>query len=101
MRRSFRELLSNDSQIDVVALLKRGFADLVLLLMMSSTETDCPSIRGLEPRASVGVAPDMRAFDRPQKTAGDTAVMFAYPRAVSGALAAVPITSLLALKPVR
>ena len=101
MRRSSRELLSNDSQVDAVALLKRGLADLVLLQMMSSTETDGPSIRGLETRASIRLAPDVRAFDRPQKTAGDAAVMPAYPGAVSGALAACPITSFLALKPVR
>ena len=44
---------------------------------------------GLSPDASIGVAPNMRALDRPRKTAGDAAVMFAHPGAVSGALAAI------------
>lgn len=100
MRRSSRELLSNDSQVDAVALLKRGLADLVLLQMMSSTETDGPSIRGLETRASIRVASHMCALDGSTKTVGDAAVVFAHPSTVSGALTAGPITSFLALKPV-
>ena len=69
--------------------------------MMLSTKADGPSIRGFEPRASVGATPNMSAFDRPRDTAGYAAVMFAHPGTVSGTLAAVRLTSFLALKPVR
>ena len=55
----------------------------------------------LERDPAIRLAPDMRAFDRPQKTAGDAAMMLAHPRAVCGTLPAVPITSFLALKPFR
>ena len=72
----------------------------MLLIMVIPTEADRPFIRRLESDATVRIAPNMRAFDRPQMTAGDAAVMSAYPGAVSGTLAAVRLTSFLALKPV-
>jgi len=100
MRRSFRKLLGNVSQVDAVALLKRCLPDLMLLDVMVPTETYGPSIRGLECDPAIRLAPDMRAFDRPRETAGNAAVMSAYPGAVSGTLAAVRLTSFLALKPV-
>ena len=101
MRRSFRKLLGNVSQVDAVALLKRGLTDLVLLDVMLATKADRPSIRGPESDPAIRLAPDMRAFDRPQMTAGDAAMMLAHPSAVSRTLAAVRWTSFLALKPVR
>jgi hypothetical protein len=73
----------------------------MLLIMVIPTEADRPFIGRLESDATVRIAPNMRAFDRPQKTAGDAAMMLAHPRAVSGTLPAVPITSFLALKPFR
>ena len=101
MRRSFRKLLGNVPQVDAVALLKPGLTDLVLLDVVVPTEAYGPSIRWLERDPAIRLAPDMRAFNRPQKTAGYTAMMFAYPGAVSRALSAIRLAGSLALKPVR
>ena len=101
MRGPPRKLHRQRPHIDPVPALERCFADPVLLNVVIATETDDPAIGRLEPRASIGVATNVRAFDGTGEAAWHAAVMLAHPGAMGRALAVIRFTTSLALKPVR
>ena len=87
--------------VDPIPLLERSLADLVLLHVVIATKADDPAIGRLQPRASVGVTPNMRALNGSAETARHAAMMPAHPGAVSRAPAAIGFARPLAFKPVR
>ena len=73
----------------------------MLLDVVITTQADRPAIRRLQASAPIGVAADMSAFYGTAETAWHTAVVAAYPGAVSGALATIGFARRFTLKPVR
>jgi hypothetical protein len=73
----------------------------MLLDVMIATEADGPAIGRLEPRASVGIAPNMRALDGSTETIGDATMVLVHPGTMRRALTVVGLARPLAFKPVR
>lgn len=101
MWRPPRKLLRQRPHVDAIAPLERCLAGPVLLDVMIATEADDPAIGRLKPRASVGIASNMRALDWAGEAARHAAVVLAHPGTVGGTLTSVRFTGSLALKPVR
>ena len=80
---------------------ERKLPDLMLFNVMLAAQANGPPVRGLQTHSAVGVAMDMRAFDRPIEAARYAAVMPAHPGAMRGTLAVDAVSRGLALKPVR
>ena len=95
------EQLRQFAQVDAVSPFECELTYLVLLDVVITAQADRPAIRRLQANAPIGIAADMSALDRTAETAWHTAVVAAYPGAVSGALAAIGFTRRFTLKPVR
>lgn len=80
--RSLSKHLGQRDEFEVVAPLKRRFADPVLLGVVGAAQADGPAVGGLERAAAVGAQANVGALDRIGKTTQDRTAMPPHPGTV-------------------